>query len=971
MAVIRPPLNFTQLGQQIGAGITGVYDPLYITNGKVGIFPATNTQGGYVTTGIQPFEGVKTFVSGIAIAAGPTITEISTDTTLAADSDAKLATQHAVKTYIDTQAPLANLTFSAPMLRTLDNVTMTNDLTGTITSVSTDTTLVGDSNTDIPTEHAVKTYVDTVVSQQGYLTTGNAKFVENELTPSMSCHISNVPIWTTITSGINFYQSNPTLRGILGALTMYVDDPVNFTAGFIALRTPSLGPSITLSANPACDIVLKTGSPSVLTSLTVSPTLITAELPISITDTSDSSSGITGSLRTLGGVGVTKDLYVGGTIKGNYAVNIDGALAINNSQCILRMNNAGSLADLLWDGAKFTLMQDGMIKMMEYGLGGGTYYFNLAIDKATGPQLQIQSSGTDRLDISVDGVGVGTSLHSTAGLLKTSGTTKMIVQESTNATALATGALQIAGGASITKDLFVGGTVIGTSGLASTNLVTITGADPTLTFIETPANTMYSIKQDNGVLSTYYATTELTRQSTSTLYLYEPLISNNTIACGTSVTVNGAAPAINLVQPLQSAVSYNALNGTAKITVGGNDIITASGLQVDITRDVTGTSIDLAGDTPTLSFTKTPQNNSYVVTHTSGVLSTYYNTTELMRNTPTAIYAYVPMTTTSTIASAGYTISGPAPTLTFNETLANTQYSITQDNGVLSTYYGVTEMMRQGALELDLYEPLISTSYLDCATYVNVNGNTPSLLLSQPLQSVIGYRASGSVARITVGASDVITASATAIALNLPTTTPSISFTGTGANAGISRDANQNLILSHPRIKDMHIFGVLKGLSADAAVWEQIATTGQWSWNFKTGVFSQLHGSTQIPHDWAEGTPIIPHVHFINPAAASTGNAVWGINCYIAAAGAQLIIPANNTNAYTPISADSGGLGYVNMYGEITSLTPTVAQRGATIQFRIIRWGNLGTDTCGSDLYLTGFDFHYQANKIGGDDTSY
>jgi hypothetical protein len=90
---------------------------------------------------------------------GDTVTTISTDTTLAHNSDVELVTQKALKAYIDTQAPLSGLTFSAPLARLIDNVSLKNTATNAITEVSTDTTLGDDSDIKIATQHAVKTYV--------------------------------------------------------------------------------------------------------------------------------------------------------------------------------------------------------------------------------------------------------------------------------------------------------------------------------------------------------------------------------------------------------------------------------------------------------------------------------------------------------------------------------------------------------------------------------------------------------------------------------------------------------------------------------------------------------------------------------------------------------------------------------------------------------------------------------------------
>lgn len=89
------------------------------------------------------------------------ITAIDIDGTLAANSDLRLATQKAVKTYCGSVA--GNLTASLPLIRVGDDFRIQNSAAAAITSVNIDGTLAGNSDTQLATQKAVKTYVDNTI----------------------------------------------------------------------------------------------------------------------------------------------------------------------------------------------------------------------------------------------------------------------------------------------------------------------------------------------------------------------------------------------------------------------------------------------------------------------------------------------------------------------------------------------------------------------------------------------------------------------------------------------------------------------------------------------------------------------------------------------------------------------------------------------------------------------------------------
>lgn len=97
------------------------------------------------------------------VAALYTALSVDVDGTLAANSDTKLASQKAVKTYVDANAGGGDVTGAGSSV--LHDLAGFADTSGAVledsgVKVDTDTALAADSASRIPTQHAVKTYVD-------------------------------------------------------------------------------------------------------------------------------------------------------------------------------------------------------------------------------------------------------------------------------------------------------------------------------------------------------------------------------------------------------------------------------------------------------------------------------------------------------------------------------------------------------------------------------------------------------------------------------------------------------------------------------------------------------------------------------------------------------------------------------------------------------------------------------------------
>jgi hypothetical protein len=115
-------------------------------------------------TAIAGQAGAFTFLPG----GGIPNTYLDTDGTLAANSDTKVATQKATKTYSDTKVSGAGTV-------TANNFVQFSDTTGKAIkgglALTTSTTLAGNSDANIPSEKAVKAYADTKLTTPGAWTT--------------------------------------------------------------------------------------------------------------------------------------------------------------------------------------------------------------------------------------------------------------------------------------------------------------------------------------------------------------------------------------------------------------------------------------------------------------------------------------------------------------------------------------------------------------------------------------------------------------------------------------------------------------------------------------------------------------------------------------------------------------------------------------------------------------------------------
>lgn len=121
-----------------------------------------------------------------------------------------------------------------------------------------------------------------------------------------------------------------------------------------------------------------------------------------------------------------------------------------------------------------------------------------------------------------------------------------------------------------------------------------------------------------------------------------------------------------------------------------------------------------------------------------------------------------------------------------------------------------------------------------------------------------------------------------------------------------------------------------------------------------------LHFSIQIPHDWAVGTTLHPHLHWY-PKSTNTGDVVWELDHVAAAIGDSF--PASATTS-EKTQAASGTLNNHQII-EFDLIDGKDLNISSMIHFRLTRLGGDAADTFTGDAIAGEFDVHYQRDSNG------
>jgi hypothetical protein len=120
-----------------------------------------------------------------------------------------------------------------------------------------------------------------------------------------------------------------------------------------------------------------------------------------------------------------------------------------------------------------------------------------------------------------------------------------------------------------------------------------------------------------------------------------------------------------------------------------------------------------------------------------------------------------------------------------------------------------------------------------------------------------------------------------------------------------------------------------------------------------------LFFDVQLPHAWAEGTALRPHIHWA-PSNTNTGVCRWGLEYTVADINGVF-------GATTTVYAEQAGAGVANMNQIVSfpSIAMTDKNASAIMVCRLFRDASNGNDTFSGTAFGLSFDLHYQIDKDG------
>lgn len=128
-----------------------------------------------------------------------------------------------------------------------------------------------------------------------------------------------------------------------------------------------------------------------------------------------------------------------------------------------------------------------------------------------------------------------------------------------------------------------------------------------------------------------------------------------------------------------------------------------------------------------------------------------------------------------------------------------------------------------------------------------------------------------------------------------------------------------------------------------------------------------VHMIAQMPHAWATGTDLNPHLHWQKTTSAS-GNVLWRFEYRWCDIGDVMDAAWTTIDSYTTVSGtpdnNTAGEHLITSFGNIAATGKGIS---AMLLMRLSRVGGSSDDTYGADARLLEFDIHYAVDGLGSD----
>lgn len=374
----------------LGTGSPGrmaYYNAQGVTSGTSAFLTWNDTTGTMTVQNLTVTNSLNASITitSLGFAQGVTVNEFSSDITLSDNSDSAVPTEKAVKTYVDTEIGSLDLSASG---------TVNSGVANRIAYYASTGTAVDDTSIDLTWDAVTKRLKATNAEVSGLFSTVSNATIGN-----------NLAVYNNVTIGNDLIVS-----GKLRVKTLFDDTTgsLKFTSGsdFI-IDAPG---EVNVSGSKIVNVASPTESTDAVNKAYVdaaSSQFAGGPVPnaIQIQATTASTSTITGALTVGGGIGVGGDGYFGGTIyvagspvltsaSGSYnGGTITGALIINNVTASTS-TTTGALRVTGGAGIQGNLNVGGTFKSggVAFGAGGQNYDTNVAIGGGGGVNAPLGSN---------------------------------------------------------------------------------------------------------------------------------------------------------------------------------------------------------------------------------------------------------------------------------------------------------------------------------------------------------------------------------------------------------------------------------------------------------------------------------------------------------------------------------------------------------------------------------------------------
>jgi len=145
----------------------------------------------------------------------------------------------------------------------------------------------------------------------------------------------------------------------------------------------------------------------------------------------------------------------------------------------------------------------------------------------------------------------------------------------------------------------------------------------------------------------------------------------------------------------------------------------------------------------------------------------------------------------------------------------------------------------------------------------------------------------------------------------------------------------------------------------EGLVSETLISHGVCMYYFNKDITQELFFTAQIPHSWAEGTEIEPHVHYIRPVK-DTGTVVWGLE-YTWENMNEVFGKTTTIYTYDPFNSNAND----QIYQSFGLQDGTGKKVSSMLVCRIFRDASNPKDTYAHEIGLLEVDFHVKNNSLG------